>query len=364
MGIPGKLYLVLADRGHYGWGVCSEYLFRELSCMTEVERLTPEHPDWNNPRLKGVTLHALAGELQTRSFARADKNCGYTFFEGRLSKEAVQAASCYDRIFVGSSWCQNLMEMAGLSQGKVLIQGIDHEIFSPMEDDANATRSPFVVFSGSKLEYRKGQDLTLAAMKIIQERYRDVHLITLWDNYLENSLDSMRRSSHIRFELEGDDWPKKVAHLCDINGLDPERVFSLEHIKHQDCAEVYRNADLGIFPSRCESGTNLVLMEYMACGKPAIVSATGGHLDVANARNALMLTRLKDVHIDEYYGKSFDGPWQEASVEELVEAIDFAYHHREETRVLGQAALRDMRAFSWRQTAETLLSEIELLWKD
>ena len=40
--------------------------------------------------------------------------------------------------------------------------------------------------------------------------------------------------------------------------------------------QVYQNTDVGIFPSRCEAGTNLVMMEYMACGKPAIATVGTG----------------------------------------------------------------------------------------
>jgi len=41
-------------------------------------------------------------------------------------------------------------------------------------------------------------------------------------------------------------------------------------------ARVYRNSDVGLFPNRCEGGANLVLMEYMACGKPVVTVDTTG----------------------------------------------------------------------------------------
>ncbi len=38
----------------------------------------------------------------------------------------------------------------------------------------------FVVFSGGKLEFRKGQDLAVAAMRIFMQRHSDVVFITAW----------------------------------------------------------------------------------------------------------------------------------------------------------------------------------------
>ena len=55
--------------------------------------------------------------------------------------------------------------------------------------------------------------------------------------------------------------------------------------------ELYRNTDVGVFPNRCEGGTNLVLMEYMACGKPVIASCTSGHRDIVSEEMRFLLKR-------------------------------------------------------------------------
>ena len=41
-----------------------------------------------------------------------------------------------------------------------------------------------------------------------------------------------------------------------------------------------KQADLAVFPNRCEGGTNLVAMEAIACGVPTVLSANSGHLDL------------------------------------------------------------------------------------
>ena len=41
-----------------------------------------------------------------------------------------------------------------------------------------------------------------------------------------------------------------------------------------------KQADVAVFASRCEGGTNLMAMETLACGVPTLISANTGHLDL------------------------------------------------------------------------------------
>jgi hypothetical protein len=41
-------------------------------------------------------------------------------------------------------------------------------------------------------------------------------------------------------------------------------------------ARLCRNTNVGFFPNRCEGGTSLVLMEYMACGRPVTPQSRAG----------------------------------------------------------------------------------------
>jgi glycosyltransferase involved in cell wall biosynthesis len=117
--------------------------------------------------------------------------------------------------------------------------------------------------------------------------------------------------------------------------------------------EIIAQTDIGVFPNRCEGGTNLVLMEYMACGKPAIVSNWSGHTDVANSQNSLLLNNLHDCD-SQFSGWS--ARWKSPDVDELVDKIEYAYHHRGEIKKLGAQAALDMRKFEWRFCAEKFLA--------
>ena len=60
-----------------------------------------------------------------------------------------------------------------------------------------------MLFSGGKFEFRKGQDLVLKAFSVLSKKHPDMVLLTAWHNPWRASMETMRESPHIRFELSG-----------------------------------------------------------------------------------------------------------------------------------------------------------------
>jgi len=350
----GHLYLALAQGNNFGWGICSHYIEQELRTLniplTIVDDTTPA-------RVDGTVFHALANrDFNTLWPTRGSRNIGYTFFENELTDQSIRNAADYDLILGGSSWCYKKMLEAGISNCGILLQGIDPLRFHAVapKEDGNL----FIVFSGGKFELRKGQDLVLSAFRIIQEKYSDIILLNMWYNFWPETMAMFQHSRHIMFSPHGDSWDAFMHHLYKINGLDPSRIITLGAIDNDKLASVYAKTDVGIFPNRCEGGTNLVLMEYMACGKPVIASNTSGHTDVVSRSNSLLLDELAPYPIYDPQ-KSLWADWEEPSVEQIVEQIEYAYHHRAEIKQLGDMGNKDMQRFTWTQTAKALLRHIE-----
>jgi glycosyltransferase involved in cell wall biosynthesis len=344
------LYLGLREGNHYGWGVCSRYLIRELSKLTACRVLEEVDSSAKNSKLNGKLFQALTSVDFFPMFdqARGRENYGYTFFENELTRHSLENAKRYDIILGGSTWCRDRMREQGISNSEVLIQGIDPELFFPVEEEKDPGR--FVVFSGGKFELRKGQDLVLRAFKILQDQYPDMWLVNCWYNIWPESMHLMTHSAHIRFEMRPSSWQDLMQHTYAMNGLDASRIITCDLIPPELQRELYRNTDIGVFPNRCEGGTNLVLMEYMACGKPVIASYTSGHMDIVTETNALLLRQLKDYTI---VGpdRRLIARWQEPSVDELVSQISYAYLHRNEIRAIGRTAGEDMKRFTWKDSA-------------
>ena len=94
---------------------------------------------------------------------------------------------------------------------------------------------------------------------------------------------------------------ESLERLCSQLGLQ-KRVLFLGY--RSDIAELYKSADICIFPSYRE-GLSVALMEAMCCGLPCIVSRIRGNIDL----------------IDENGGKLFE-PSNASSCAHCIEDID------------------------------------------
>lgn len=351
------LYAGLANGNNFGWGVCSNYLKRELSKKIKLINIDEDEVARNSSAVYGTVLHALVDiDMNSLFQVRGTKNIGYAFFENELTPISHQNITDYDLILVGSTWCKNKLEQAGIKNAEVLIQGIDPEIFYPSETE---TKSDFFrIFSGGKFELRKGQDLVLKAIKILQQKYDDIVLVNAWYNFWPETMLPMSKSNHIKFELIGNTWQEYMLNLYKMNSMDIKRILTFPLVSNQKSRDLYMNTDLGLFPNRAEGGTNLVLMEYMACGKPVVASFSTGHKDIITNDNALQLTRLKEF-------KLFNGSneliadWEEADIDEIISQIEYAYFHRDEIRKIGNNAAMHLKQFTWEHTANNLLKILD-----
>lgn len=349
------VYLGLIRGDGYGWGVCSRYLIQELSAELDVLVLNSEDGSDSNDQLDGTLLQGLANHefLPLFEKARGKKNYAYTFFENELTTTSIENAKKYDLVLGGSSWCRDRMLEKGISNCDILIQGVDPGLFYPVH--RRPPEDKFVIFSGGKFELRKGQDLVLRALKILQERYADIWLVNCWYNLWPASTRLMEYSRHIRFKcLEDESWQQVMQRTYMENGLDPDRIITFDLLAQQKQRDLYAQTHIGVFPNRCEGGTNLVLMEYMACAKPVIASDTSGHKDILTSENAIRLADMQNFNVVGSDG-ALVGRWQEPSLDELVAQIEYAYHHRDEIQRIGSKAGEDLKQFTWKHTARRLI---------
>ncbi|MFA4924888.1 MAG: glycosyltransferase family 4 protein, partial [Ignavibacteriaceae bacterium] len=367
------LYVGLGKGNNFGWGVCSNYLKKELSKKITLINIDKDENLRNEATVDGSVLHALIDIEMNSSFQiRGKKNFGYTFFENELTQESHRNLKNYDMVLVGSTWNKNKLEQAGIKNAEVLIQGIDPEIFYPAEKDYPSDY--FKIFSGGKFELRKGQDLVLKAVKILQQKYRDIVLVNAWYNYLPSTMTSMNKSNHINFELVGEKWEEYMfninrmksfeligekwkeymLNLYKMNSIDAGRILTFPLVANQKSRELYLNTDLGLFPNRAEGGTNLVLMEYMACGKPVIASFSTGHKDILTDENSLPLKNMKEFKLFNER-KELIADWEEADMDEIISKIEYAYFNRDEINKIGLKAASDLKQFTWEATSDNLL---------
>ncbi len=347
-----SLYLALSKGENYGWGVCSKYLRKELSKKIHVSNIEEIS---NSFKVDGDILHALTDiNFNSISNIRGTRNFGYTFFENELNEKSVENSKKYDMVFGGSSWCKEKLEAKGIKNTGLLIQGVDPELFYPVQTERSDKL--FIIFSGGKLELRKGQDLVLKAFQVLHKKYPDMILINAWFNYWNESIATMRNSSHINFNPRGNNWNEFISNILVDNNIAVNRVFTLPITPNEKLREIYSKTDIGLFPNRCEGGTNLVLMEYMACGKPVVASFNSGHKDILTEDNSIKLKQMKEYKL--YSNDKLAADWEEPSLDEIISLIEFAYHNRDRIKSIGNEAGNFMKQFTWEKSADNLLDLI------
>jgi glycosyltransferase involved in cell wall biosynthesis len=354
------VFLGLIKGQGYGWGVCSQYLIQELSSRVKVHVLSEQDGSASNAALNGKLFQGLANHEFLPLFpnARGQENYAYTFFENELTAASIENAKRYDLILGGSTWCRDRMLEKGVTNCEVLIQGVDTGLFFPIQRGAPQER--FIIFSGGKFELRKGQDLVLRAVQILQKKYADIWLVNCWHNLWPASVRLMEHSRHIRFKYhEKETWQQNMQRTYADNGLDPGRIVTFDLLPQHKQRDLYAQTHVGVFPNRCEGGTNLVLMEYMACAKPVIASYTSGHKDILTSENALRLTDMQNFNLVGSSGQLM-GRWQEPSLDELIAQLEYAYLHRELLQKVAAKAGTDLLKFSWKQTAQRLMQQMGL----
>ena len=320
----------------YGWGVAGSYLKAEIAKL---------------PPLDGVTLHCISGHdftpLDQSAWDRI--NIGYCFFEHDLLALPfiAKAAERWDHIVAGSRWCEQHLRSGGMERTSTILQGIDSSRFFPRPPRADSDR--FIIFSGGKFEYRKGQDIVIAAMRLFMERHKDVWLSCSWHNQWPPSIGTMGQTRLIEFVEQSSPCFDILFDTIRRNGLDSERVLLHPPFDNSRMPLIYAESDVGLFPNRCEGGNNMVMCEYMACGRTVIASNQTGHADVVTPENALCLSSYHSVtaKINGYA----TGIWPEPCVEELLDFLEIAYHDRNMLAVKGATAARDMSRLTWSEAA-------------
>jgi glycosyltransferase involved in cell wall biosynthesis len=334
-----KLHYAGAPGEGWGWGVCSANLIRELAKLVTLTGAN---------EADAVFMPLGGSNLEPHTAARARLNLAYTFFEAPLGPRAKANAARYDVVFGGSTWCLERLRECATGGGQLLIQGVDQAIFRPAPRRADGS---FRVFSGGKFEWRKGQDLVIAAFAQFARRHPEsgAHLLGAWFNAWPHLIRGMARSPHLAFDgVTGDerDQARLFASLLARNGLESSQFTILPQLAQPALAAEMANTDCGLFPNRCEGGTNLVLMEYLACGRPAVANLLTGHADLAGA-DIVPIPATEDAR-----------HWAEQRLEDVVQALEAAYaRHLAGTPAKPQAAELP-RTWTWERAARTVVAPV------
>jgi len=287
------------------------------------------------------------------------------FEDTAIPVHAVDDLKRYDLILTPSTWAQGVLKAKGI-HSTVWHQGYDDTLFTPAP-----RRRPkdgrFYVFSGGKLEFRKGQDIVVEAFRRFREtpEGRDAVLVTAWQNRWPPTMHSIWESGYVKGVPVIRDGRADITAWLAANGIPPDATMDLGFLSQEQFASAIRECDVALFPNRCEGATNMVLPEVMGSGVPCIASQNTGHLDVFGSIDPdLQLTHQSPVTLPCPLFTGMDG-WGESDPEECVNALQRVRQRALPPIVIAGAQLGAAeRAFAWSTQAlwlDILLSSADSL---
>lgn len=305
--------------------------------------------------LQGLSnnFEAPAG-VNTTAAVRA---VGLAIFEDPVvDGEAVERLKAFDQVIVPSQWCQGVLERVGVAS-QVIHQGFDGAVWRPAF--RRRTDDRFLVFSGGKLEFRKGQDILVEAFKRFLQtpEGKDAVLVTQWHNQWPQTMEGIWSKGWVRGIPNQTIYGTDVAGWTQANGVPEGRHLDLGMTSNAESAAAIRECDVAVFPSRAEGATNMVLCETMATGVPCIVARNTGQADVPDA--VYWLDQQTAVTGPCRLFRGFDG-WGESDPDEIVERLKEVRNHPVKAKVLGMTATRAMHRWTWEATADQWIDALKV----
>jgi teichuronic acid biosynthesis glycosyltransferase TuaC len=309
-----------------GWGLSSAGAFLFARLLPEIRRLHASHPvdlihahsalpcghaaSLLSRELKipfVVTVHGLDAFSMRQVEGRAGRWCA------GVSQSAYRSAS---RVICVSEKVreQVIAGAAGPVNTTVLYNGVDPQMFSPPEHEADA----LAVLSVGNLIPIKGHDLLLRAFAAIQNRL-SVH------------------SSALSLEIVGD-GPERLRLLKLVQELGiTAKVQFRGRQSRREVADAMRRATVFVLPSRYE-GLGCVYLEAMSAGKPVIACQGQGIEEVIRpAVNGCLIAP------DDLQG--------------LTDTLETLLQQTELRRKIGNAARRTiLQGFTLEKQAERLVT--------
>jgi glycosyltransferase involved in cell wall biosynthesis len=307
---------------------CREAIFRSNQFQSELRRFQAGgHP------LPMTVVEGLGNGLFRPGGLRRSRTMGRCIFEDTNLERLDEKLARFDALLCASHWNAEALRANCTKRVEIIFEGIDPSQFHPGPKSGVLDKSRFYIFSGGKVEFRKGHDLVLLAFREFSRRHDDAVLVTVWHSPWPQLSAGFQGKLGAPLELTPQgviDVKKWIAR----NGIDPTKVIEIGQVPNAAMPSLLREMDCALAPSRAEACTNLLAKEAMACGVPVILAANTGVKDLIAEGNSVPLTRQGRVRDDPLSGTE---GWGESDVEEIVEALERLYGDTALRRQIGDA---------------------------
>lgn len=353
-----KVTIAMPSGAGFGWGVCGTELAKRLPNMG-AKVYTPSG-NYGVDKIDGTLLQAIGShEFSYTVNAIGCKQVGYGFIENNIlaGKFSILANRIWDQIIAGSEWMASNIDFGNSSfEVDVCIQGVNTSVFNYNGYNPKlkglGDGDEFVVGSFGKFEYRKAQDIVIKAFKLFKLRHPEVKLVTSWGNPWSQTCLTMNQAEDSL--VKGITEEQNYSELLASEGIGKGAYKGYNGSNSPEfMAWLYRSCDVGLFPNRCEAGTNLCLMEALACGLPCIATNATGHADIVGREDypcdELNLNGGKEYVAN--IGGVEVGDWHTPCMDEILSNLEYAYINRDELKKRRKAVSEFGSQFTWDKSA-------------
>jgi glycosyltransferase involved in cell wall biosynthesis len=302
--------------------------------------------------INAIQIDCIGNDFESATPRRSRRMIGRTIFETSATAPARELLKKYDLLLTASNWNAAMLKQATGRDAAIIHEGVDLSLFCPAPRSGWLDPDRFYIFSGGKVEYRKGQDLVLMAFRRFASRHADAMLVTAWHSPWPQYSVGFRGRLDASINLN-------TAGMLDVprwaveNGISARQVLDVGRIANILMPGVLREMHVVLQPSRAEACTSLPVKEAMACGLPVIAARNTGMLDILTDDNCLPLRRQGAVVPINNLGT--DG-WGESDIEEIDAALESVYQDRDAGAATGVRARQYLidNGRSWQQHAASL----------
>ena len=132
----------------------------------------------------------------------------------------------------------------------------------------------------------------------------------------------------------------------------PRVMIAIQLLDDVALNNFYNDCDVLVSTSLAD-GFNLPILEGLACGKPALVTAHSGHCDFVNDKNGWTLVKgvLKHLSAEPMYEEV---KWFEPSIREIRQVLRKIYNNRDQVADRCDDALKTAQKYTWINTAKKI----------
>lgn len=205
----------------------------------------------------------------------------------KQTEQANEIKKAYDEIWCLSNYVMNkVIEIDNdNSNVKLLYNGIDVKKYLSISSEENT-------ISDYKKRYKISNDdiVVMYSGRLVEEK-GILQLLKAFNNCKIKNLKLIIVGSSSYGKGKNTKFVKKLNDLANNN----EDIIFTGYINYEDMPYIYKICDFGIVPSICEEGFALTVVEFLASGKPVIVTNSGAIPELVDSNSAIMIKKEKNV---------------------------------------------------------------------